>query len=95
MIAIRAIEHSYVLLRKNADLQDKTPPENIAFIGFEQNVNGGSGIRVAIDEETCARWINWEIVARDGVHRVTNIGKSREYGMPTDAKLRVLDLGMD
>jgi hypothetical protein len=95
LIAIRAIEHSYVLHRKNSDLQDKTPHGTIAFIGFEQHVNGGPGIRVAIDEETCARWINWEIVARDGVYHVTNIGKSREYGMPTDAKLLVLDLGMD
>jgi hypothetical protein len=95
LIAMRAIEHAYVLLRKNSDLNDRMPPGNIAFIGFEQHVNGGPGIRVAIDGGTCARLINWEIVARDGVHRVTNIGKSRDYGMPTDAKLRVLDLGMD
>ena len=95
LIAMRAIEHSYVLLRKNADLQDRLPTGNIAFIGFEQNVNGGPGIRVAIDEDTCARWITWTHVARDDVYYPTNIGKPRDYGMPSDTKLHVLDLGMD
>ena len=34
LISMRAIEHDYVLLRKISDLQDKTPPGDLAFIGL-------------------------------------------------------------
>ena len=96
LIAMRAIEHSYVLLRKNSDLHDRTPPGNLAFIGWEvSEVNGGPGLCVVVNNDTCAQWIDWERVARDGVYPMSIPGKPSNYGMPTKANLRGYELGMD
>jgi hypothetical protein len=96
LIAMRAIEHAYVLLRKNSDLQDSTPPDDLAFIGWEiSNVNGGPGLGVIVNQNTSAKWINWERVARDGVYPMTVSGKPICYGMPATAELKGFKLGMD
>jgi hypothetical protein len=96
LIAMRAIEHAYVLLRKNADLQDKVPPGDLAFIGWEvSEVNGGPGLRVVVNQNTHARWINWEGAARDGVYPIEIKGKPSSYGMSSGTTLRGYDIGMD
>jgi hypothetical protein len=96
LIAMRAIENSYVLLRKNADLQDKTPPGDLAFIGWvASEVNGGPGLRVVVNDDTSARWITWDRVARDGVYPMSITGKPSCYGMPPGANMTGYELGMD
>ncbi len=96
LIAMRAIEHAYVLLRKNADLQDKVPPGDLAFIGWEvSEVNGGPGLRVVVNENTHARLINWEGAARDGVYPIEIKGTPSSYGMSIGATLIGYDIGMD
>jgi len=96
LIAMRAIEHAYVMLRKNSDLQDKIPPGDLAFIGWEMSeVNGGPGLRVVVNQNTPAQWINWEHVARDGVYPVEINGKPSSYGMHASATLSGYDIGMD
>ena len=96
LIAMRAIEHAYVLLRKNSDLEDRTPPGDLAFIGWETSeVNGGPGLCVIVNDNTCAGLINWGSVARDGVYQMTVDGKPRCYGMPATTELKGFRLGMD
>ena len=58
-------------------------------------VNGGPGLGVIVNQNTSAKWINWERVARDGVYPMTVSGKPICYGMPATAELKGFKLGMD
>ena len=82
LIAMRAIEHAYVLLRKNAEYKYHKN-DYAAFVGWQVwDEYGIPSLRVAVNEETCARKINWRAAANGfDVEEDENPGKPKKFGM--------------